>query len=210
MRPESFSGSKWKESVKLMMTEKVFAASRMLLVMILLTGVVYPLTVTALAQVLFSRQANGSLVFQGDRMLGSELVGQQIAAPEYFHGRPSAAGRHGYDAGASSATNLGPTNKILLAEVAKRAEGLRTENGLPDDARIPADLATSSGSGLDPHITPESAYLQVSRIASVRGLPESRIRRLVDANIEGREFGFLGELRVNVLRLNRALDLMSR
>ncbi|HZD59668.1 MAG TPA: potassium-transporting ATPase subunit KdpC [Anaerolineae bacterium] len=192
------------------MIRKIFTASILLIIMTILTGVAYPLVVTGIAQIAFPKQANGSLIHQQGKLVGSELIGQKFTSPAYFHGRPSAAGRDGYDAAASSGSNLGPTNKVLLDEVARRADMIRSENGLPKSSKVPSDLVTASGSGLDPHIRPESAYLQVPRIAKARSLPESKIRQLVDSNIEGREFGFLGEPRVNVLRLNRELDQLSR
>jgi K+-transporting ATPase ATPase C chain len=192
------------------MARKILTAFTLLTVISVLTVVVYPLMVTGIAQVAFPKQAKGSRIYQQGKLVGSELIGQHFTSPAYFHGRPSAAGKDGYDAAASSGSNLGPTNKMLLDKLAQRAEKLRAENELAKGTKIPSDLVTASGSGLDPHIRPESAYLQVPRIAKARNLPESKIRELIDASIEARQFGFLGEPRVNVLQLNRKLDEISR
>jgi len=180
----------------------------MLLFMTLLTGVAYPLVVTGLAQVFFPRQADGSIIYRNGRPVGSALIGQQFSGPAYFHGRPSDAGR-GYDAADSGASNLGPTNKTLINQVAEAAARVRQENGLPPGAPVPADLVTSSGSGLDPDISPAAAFLQVPRVAKTRHLPEDTVRRLVESHIEGPELGFLGDPRVNVLKLNLDLDKIS-
>lgn len=179
----------------------------MLLTMTLFLGFIYPLATTGLAYLLFPRQAKGSLIYQDGRVVGSELIGQKFTDPRYFHGRPSAAGE-GYDATASGGSNLGPTNKKLLEAISERLAIVREENGLSTDEAVPADLVTASASGLDPHISPEAALIQVPRIARVRGIPEEKIRQLVEQHIEGRQFGFLGEPRVNVLKLNLALDAL--
>ncbi|MBS3908554.1 MAG: potassium-transporting ATPase subunit KdpC [Actinobacteria bacterium] len=192
------------------MVKRIVTASVILITMTVLVGILYPLVVTGLAQVIFPKQAGGSLIYQQGMLVGSEIIGQQFTSPGYFHGRPSATGEGGYDAGASSGSNLGPTNKTLLDEIARRATELRSDNGLPSNAKLPPDLVTASASGLDPHISPAAAELQVTRVANARNLTESRVREIIDANIEGRQFGFLGEPRVNVLRLNRDLDEISR
>jgi K+-transporting ATPase ATPase C chain len=178
--------------------------------MTVLTGVVYPLAVTAIARVAFPRQADGSLVYRQSRLVGSELIGQRFEGARYFHSRPSAAGSDGYDAAGSSGSNLGPTNKALLDEIERRARRVRTDNELPGSSEVPSDLVTASGSGLDPHISPEAAHLQVPRIAKARGLADSAVRELVSAHTDGRDLGIFGEPRVNVLLLNRELDQISR
>lgn len=179
----------------------------MVLAMTALTGLAYPLAMTAAAQVLFPRQANGSLVTRADgSVLGSDLLGQNFAAPGYFHPRPSAAGPDGYDATASGGSNLGPTSAKLVGQVAERVAAYRSENGLPDAAAVPADAVTASASGLDPDISPANAYLQAARVALARKLSVEQVRALVDRTTEGRFLGLLGEPRVNVLRLNLALD----
>jgi K+-transporting ATPase ATPase C chain len=168
----------------------------------LLLGVAYPLAVTGLAQVMFPDKANGQLLVRQGRTIGSQNIGQTFTAAEYFHGRPSAAGT-GYDAASSGGTNLGPTNKTLIDAVRTRVAAERRAN---PSAVVPIDLVTSSASGLDPHISPAAAFVQVPRVAGARRVPESDVRRLVESRIEGRQFGILGELRVNVLLLNLALD----
>jgi K+-transporting ATPase, C subunit len=177
----------------------------MLLVMTLVTGIIYPLGITGLAQVFFPRTANGTLLSNQGETVGSALIGQNYTDAKYFHGRPSAAGE-GYDAAASSGSNLGPTNQVLLQSVADRADQIRKENNLARDTAIPADLVTASASGLDPNISPEAAMLQVPRVARERNLDEARVQDLVRQYTEGRQFGILGEPRVNLLKLNRILD----
>lgn len=192
------------------MTRRLLITARMLVVMTILTGIFYPLAVTGLAQVFFPHQAGGSLIERDGQPVGSALIGQSFTGPGYFHGRPSAAGNEGYDAAASAGSNLGPTNKELLAAVAQRVAAVRSTNDLPAGTRVPADLVTGSASGLDPDISPEAAYLQVPRVARARNLPEGQVRFLVERNITGRQLGILGEPRVNVLKLNLELDKLSR
>ena len=168
-----------------------------------LLGIIYPLVVTGLAQLLYPRQANGELIHRADGTIaGSSLIGQPFTSAGYFHSRPSAAGAAGYDPTASGGSNLGPTNKALENRVAGSVQSLAAEN---TRARIPADLATASGSGLDPHISPASAEFQIPRVARERGMKEGDLRALVAKHTEPRQLGFLGEPRVNVLELN--LDL---
>ena len=192
------------------MWKQISKATIILITFTLLLGIVYPLAVTGISMLLFPNQANGSLLYKNGRLLGSALIGQNFSDPSYFHGRPSAAGTDGYDATSSSGSNLGPTNQKLLASIAGRAERLRSDTGLPADSLVPADLVTTSGSGLDPHISPAAALLQVGRVAQVRNLPEKQVRDLVQNNIESRDLGFLGESRVNVLKLNLALDALAQ
>jgi potassium-transporting ATPase KdpC subunit len=174
----------------------------MTLVTTLLLGVAYPLVVTALAQVMFPDSANGQLLIHRGRVLGSRIIGQEFTQPEYFHGRPSAAGA-GYDAARPGGTNLGPTNRTLIEAVTARVVDARLGNSA---AMVPIDLVTSSASGLDPDISPAAALFQVSRVARARHVGEAEVRRLVESHIEDRQLGFLGERRVNVLLLNLALD----
>ena len=174
-------------------------------VLIVITGLVYPGLVTAVAQLLFPRQANGSLITVNGQVIGSELIAEQFARAQYFHPRPSSAG-NGYDDTLSAGSNKGPTDLKLADTLIAQAVDSAVKLDGATRGRVPADLVTRSGSGLDPHISPASALLQVERVARARQLDASAVRRLVDKHIEGRQFGFFGEPRVNVLRLNLALD----
>lgn len=174
----------------------------------LLTGLIFPAIVTVLARAAFPRQAGGSLITDGGRIVGSGLIGQSFTSARYFHPRPSAAGK-GYDALASGGSNLGPVNPKLMAEVSALSEAYRDENGLPLNTPLPADAVTGSASGLDPDISPANADLQAARVAKARGLDVLVVRRLIRRNTQGRQFGILGEPRVNVLTLNRSLDAIS-
>ncbi len=191
------------------------------LVLTVLTGLIFPLFITAIAHIAFPHQAKGSLVTQNGKVVGSELIGQNFTAPGYFHPRPSAAGS-GYDGANSSGTNLGPTSSKLIkgieddpatkdtdesySGIPQLAAAYRKENNLTSSTRLPADAVTRSASGLDPHISPANATLQAARVAKARGMGVDAVKQLVAQSTEGRQFGILGEPRVNVFRLNRALD----
>ena len=187
------------------MRRQLLPALHTLAVLTVLCGVIFPLAVTAVAQVAFADQAGGSLVRdpQGE-VIGSKLIGQAFEGDEWFHGRPSSAG-DGYDPSASSPSNLGPTDPELLAAVAERVDAYRQENGLAADAQVPVDAVTGSGSGLDPQISVANARLQAPRVADARGLSEEDVLALVDDHTTGRALGFLGEPGVDVLALNRAV-----
>src|SRR5215471_10516410 len=200
------------------MLQQLRPAIMSVLVFTILTGLLFPFAITGIAKVVFPRQANGSLIEQNGKVIGSENIGQNFTAPGYFHPRPSAAG-NGYDAANSSGTNLGPTSDKLINGIHKKlpdgkddpgnfdgikdlAAAYRKENGLADTAQVPADAVTRSASGLDPHISPANADLQVARVAKTRGLPEDQVRKLVAENTDGRQLGFLGEPGVRVLMVN--------
>jgi len=188
------------------MRRALLVSLRMAVVTIVLTGLIYPIVVWGLGAVLFPKQAAGSLVTGSNgSVIGSALIAQAFTADKYFHPRPSAAGANGYDAMASSASNLGPTNRSRVSAVATRVADAIRADGATRGA-VPVDMVTSSGSGLDPDITPDNAYLQVARVAKARGLAEAQVRALVAAHIAPRQLAFLGEPRVNVLELNLALD----
>lgn len=187
------------------MWSELAAAFRITLVLTVLTGLVYPGLVTAVSQALFPHQAHGSLVTRDGRTVGSALIGQNFAKPEYFHPRPSAAGEQGYDATASSGSNLGPTSRELVDRVQASIARYREENG-GYAGPVPADAATTSGSGLDPHVSPENARIQAARVARARGVTPDRVTALVERHVEKPWLGFIGEPRVNVLELNLDLD----
>jgi K+-transporting ATPase ATPase C chain len=199
------------------MLREIRPALVILVTLTLITGLAYPLAMTGIANVVFPHQAQGSMIESGGKVVGSELIGQQFTSEEYFHGRPSATTATDpadstktiaapYNAANSGGSNLGPTNKALIDRVQNDVNKLKQEN---PSAAVPADLVTTSGSGLDPDISPEAAYFQVPRIAKARNLPENRLRRLVEEHTEGRFPGLLGEPRVNVLLLNLALDHLA-
>jgi K+-transporting ATPase ATPase C chain len=186
------------------MKKNLFTAVLMTIATTVLLGILYPLLVTGLAQLIFPKQANGQLIYGKDGVvIGSQLIGQPFSGPAYFHSRPSAAGAAGYDATASGGSNLGPTNAQLITRVNGEVAKLQAEN---PDTPIPVDLVTTSGSGLDPDISPAAAQFQIRRVAAERKIPEAEVARLVLENSENRQWGFMGEPRVHVLELNIALD----
>ncbi|RQW80915.1 MAG: potassium-transporting ATPase subunit KdpC [Methanothrix sp.] len=189
------------------MIKEVKPAVLLFLAFSLLTGLVYPLLITGVVQTTMPERADGSLIVVDGQVIGSELIGQNFSSSGYFHGRPSAVG---YAANGSGASNLGPTSSRLMDEVRRRVEQVRMENNLSQNMPVPADLVEASASGLDPHISMEGAMLQVPRVAKARGFPESEVKLLVYQTIEPAQFGILGQERVNVLKLNLALDDLTR
>jgi K+-transporting ATPase ATPase C chain len=191
------------------MTQQLRASAMMLVLFTVLTGIVYPVVVTLVGQVAFPVQAEGSLMMDGETVTGSALIGQNVTAPEYFWSRPSATS---YGTLPSGASNAGPTSATLADAVASRAAMLREAHGLAADAPVPTDLLFASGSGVDPHISPDAARFQIDRVADARGFDAAQrdaLAALVEQNVELPQFGFLGEARVNVLQLNHALDAMT-
>jgi K+-transporting ATPase ATPase C chain len=191
------------------MFKQLWSIIAVFLMLTLITGVVYPLVVTGIVQIAFRHQAAGSLIVKGDKIIGSELIGQSFDEPKYFWGRPSATSAFPNDPSSSNGSNLGPTNPDQFKAVGDRVKALRDADPGKKDP-IPIDLVTASASGLDPHISPAGAEFQVSRVARVRGVAEDKVRQIVAANTEGRTFGLLGEPRVNVLKLNLALDALTK
>jgi potassium-transporting ATPase KdpC subunit len=191
------------------MKDHIRPALTMLLLLTVLTGLIYPLTVTGLVQVFFPDQANGNLIVREGKVVGSKLIGQYFNKPEYFWGRPSATAPFPNNPAASGGSNLGPTNPALIEAVKGRVAALRAADP-GNDSPMPVDLVTASGSGLDPHISPAAALYQVKRVARTRGLDETIVQELVARHTEERQFGLLGERRVNVLQLNLALDSLRR
>ncbi len=196
--------------------QQIRPAIALTVILTAILGLGYPLAITGIAQAAFPHQANGSLLYDSSgAVIGSELIGQEFTSPGYFHGRPSVTvdadttEDRPYNAANSTASNLGLTNQKLIDTVEARAQAYRELNGLPADALVPVDAVTASGSGLDPHITPANAQLQVNRVAQARGLFPEQVRALVAQHTEGRTFGVLGEPRVNVLKLNLALDRLA-
>ena len=187
------------------MWQQILPGLRLKIFMTILLGVIYPLAITGLSQVLFPHQANGSLITVNGKVVGSELIGQNFSKPEYFQPRPSAAGNDGYDATASGGSNYGPTNQKLVDRVKATIDKFRKDN--PDyTGPLPADLVTASASGLDPHLSPDATLAQSARVAKARGVPQEQITQLVSKLTEGPDLGLLGDPRVNVLKLNLALD----
>ncbi len=189
------------------MFKQIRTAVILFVILTVITGVFYPLAITGIAQIFFPAQANGSLLYQNGKLAGSELIGQSFDDPKYFWSRLSATGPFPYNAAASSGSNLGPTNPALFNAVQARVQALRQADS-SNVQPIPVDLVTASGSGLDPHISPAAALYQVPRVARARNVEESAVRQLVEKYIEGRQLGFLGEPRVNVLKLNLALEAL--
>jgi K+-transporting ATPase ATPase C chain len=187
------------------MWEQILPGLRIKIFMTIVLGIIYPLAMTGISQALFSHRANGSLIRSGNQVIGSELLGQNFTKPEYFHPRPSSAG-NGYDATASSGSNLGPTSAKLLTDIKTRVDQYRAENGLSPETQVPADAVTGSASGLDPHISPANATMQAARVARARGIAVDKVTEIIARFTEPASLGLLGEPRLNVLKLNMALD----
>jgi potassium-transporting ATPase KdpC subunit len=184
----------------------LIVAIKMTIALTVLTGLIYPIVMVGVSRVVFPAQAQGSLIVRDGKVVGSSLIGQNFSKPGYFHSRPSAAGDKGYDASASGASNLGPTNKALIEAVKSRLKGVLEENPGVSSAQVPIDLVTASGSGLDPEISLAAAQLQVPRVAKARGISEEQVQKLVEQSTRSRYLGILGEPGVNVVALNLALD----
>lgn len=191
------------------MWKQTIGAVRLLIVLTIVTGILYPLAMTGVGQTLFPFQANGSLLSVDKKPVGSLLLGQKFGDAKYFHGRPSAAGTDGYDGTSSSGSNLGPTNQKLVDGVKENLAKVREENQVGEETVVPSDLVLASASGLDPDVSPDGAYLQVERVASERKLPVTRVRELVAHQVQTETLGIIGGARVNVLALNLALDQLA-
>jgi potassium-transporting ATPase KdpC subunit len=193
------------------MWQPIIKSIKLIVICTVVTGLIYPFAMTGLAQLLFPVQANGSLLMNTDGVVvGSELIGQNFQSDQYFHGRPSAAGDDGYDAMSSGGSNLGPTSDKLVSQVRDNINDVRKTNNMLDSTEVPSDLVLASASGLDPHITPEAAYVQARRVAEKRHMDVKTVDNLIKEHIETKQLGFLGEDKVNVLVLNRALDMAAQ
>ena len=188
------------------MIKNIIKSLLLLIIFTIILGLLYPLVITGISKIIFPKKSAGSLIYNGDKIIGSELIGQSFSGEKYFHSRPSSAGQDGYDSMSSAGSNLAPTNKDFILIVGERINIFRRENYINDGTLIPSDIVTASGSGLDPHISVDSALLQIKRISKIRSIPEEKIEKLVLDNIETRQLGFLGELKINVLKLNLLLD----
>ncbi|WP_427113525.1 potassium-transporting ATPase subunit KdpC [Megasphaera sueciensis] len=193
------------------MWQPIIKSIKLIVICTIVTGLIYPFAMTGVAQLLFPTQANGSLLINTDgTIVGSELIGQNFQSDRYFHGRPSAAGDDGYDAMSSGGSNLGPTNEKLISQVLDNMDDVRKSNDMLDSAEVPSDLVLASASGLDPHITPDAAYVQARRVAETRHMNVQTVKNLIKEHIETKQLGFLGKDKVNVLVLNRALDTAAQ
>lgn len=188
------------------MLKNISRSFLLLIIFTIILGLIYPLTITGISRILFPEKSSGSLIYNDGRLIGSELIGQNFTGDKYFHPRPSAAGKGGYDPLKSGGSNLSPSNEEFITAVEERTEEFKKENGIEDNIKIPSDIVTASASGLDPDISVDSALLQAERISRARNIPVEKIEELVLDNVKNRELGFLGEPRVNVLKLNLLLD----